>query len=133
MWALKETRRLANNWNVDCFFRITHNDIVQCLAQLNSLKLTDHTIEIEKGGLPVHVQVCANMRAKLVSEIKINIKKLKEAPAECVDCLANVTRTISLANLKMIFPENRFWRQNNSEMPAEPCGYVEKYLGKLNI
>lgn len=56
---------------------ITHSDIVSCLGQLNSLRFADHSIEIEKGGLGVHVQVCTLMRAKLVSEVSENISKLK--------------------------------------------------------
>lgn len=59
------------------FFTITHTDIVNCLGQLNDLRLTDHTIEIEKGGMAVHVEVCSLMRAKLVSEVKANVQKLK--------------------------------------------------------
>lgn len=59
------------------FFKVTHSDIVNCLAQLNLLRLTDYTAEIEKGGLDVHVEVCAKMRAKLVAEVKENVLKLK--------------------------------------------------------
>lgn len=77
LWAASETRKLANCWNVDSFFIIIQCDIKACLSELNGLRLDDHTIEIEKGGLDVHVQVCANMREKLVSEVKVNIDKLK--------------------------------------------------------
>lgn len=56
---------------------ITHTDIANCLQQLSELKLADHSIEITKGGLQQHTNVCANMRAKLVSEVQDNIKKLK--------------------------------------------------------
>lgn len=76
LWAASETKRLANNWNVDAFFLITHCDIKNCLNQLNNLRLIEHTAEIEKGGLGVHVQVCANMREKLRSEVKVNVLKL---------------------------------------------------------
>lgn len=79
LWAMTETKKLANNWNVESFFLITHCDIVNCLSQLSDLRTADHTLEIEKGGLGVHVQVCANMRAKLISEVKTNIEKLKVA------------------------------------------------------
>ena len=77
LWALNETKRLANNWNVECFFTIIHYDVVNCLSQLKELKVADHAMEIEKGGLDVHVQVCANMREKLVWEVKANAQKLK--------------------------------------------------------
>lgn len=77
LWAASETKKLANTWDVDKFFAITHGDIVNCLSQLNGLKMADHTVEIEKGGLGVHVEVCTLMRAKLVSEVKVNFQKLK--------------------------------------------------------
>lgn len=77
LWAMSETKKIANSWNMAAFFKITHDDIQHCLSQLNMLKLTDYTAEIEKGGLEVHVEVCAKMRAKLVSEVKENIEKLK--------------------------------------------------------
>lgn len=109
---------------------VTHADIVNCLTQLNSLRLTDHTIDIEKGGLGVHVQVCTLMRAKLVSEVNENIAKLKETPNECVKCLASVCRTISLANLQMIFPDYYFWKRVDDKLPDKASLYVDKYLGK---
>lgn len=77
LWALNETKKIANNWNVKDFFYITHTDIVNCIKNLNELKLTNHEQEIEKGGLGVHVEVCALMRAKLVSEVGVNAQKLK--------------------------------------------------------
>lgn len=131
LWAASETKKIANNWNVDAFFMVTHVDIVNCLGQLNGLRLTDHSVEIEKGGLGVHVQVCALMRAKLVSEVNENIKKLKETPNECVKGLASVCRTISLANLQMIFPENSYWKKVSVQVPEKPSSYVDKYLGMI--
>lgn len=77
LWAVSETKKIANSWNMAAFFKVTHNDIVNCLSHLNMLRLTDYTTEIEKGGLDVHVEVCAKMRSKLVSEVKENIEKLK--------------------------------------------------------
>lgn len=77
MWAQTETKRLANNWNVHSFFILTQSDIASCLLQLNDLKLVDHSEEISKGGLKEHTNVCANMRAKLVSEVQDNVIKLK--------------------------------------------------------
>lgn len=68
---------------MEAFFTVTHKDIPNCLSQLGMLRLTDYTAEIEKGGLGVHVQVCANMRAKLVSEVKENIQKLKVIANKC--------------------------------------------------
>ncbi|KRT82215.1 hypothetical protein AMK59_3428 [Oryctes borbonicus] len=64
LWAITETKKLANSWNVESFFLITHCDIINCLSHLSDLRLADHTLQIEKGGLDVHVEVCAKMRAK---------------------------------------------------------------------
>lgn len=77
LWALNETKKIANNWNVKDFFSITHTDIVTCITNLNNLKLANHEVEIEKGGLGVHVEVCSLMRAKLASEVAVNAQKLK--------------------------------------------------------
>lgn len=77
IWAINESKKLSNNWNVQGFFSLTNGDIVDCLGQLNNLQMRDHTTEIQKGSLGVHVEVCALMRAKLASEVKVNIQKLK--------------------------------------------------------
>lgn len=77
LWSIREARRLANDWNVDGLFMITHCDIINYLSQLNFLKFADHSASIEKGGLDVHTEVCANMRAKLSSEIVVNRQKMK--------------------------------------------------------
>ncbi|XP_063932063.1 uncharacterized protein LOC135144042 isoform X2 [Zophobas morio] len=131
LWAASETKKIANNWNVDAFFMITHSDIVSCLGQLNSLRFADHSVKIEKGGLGVHVQVCTLMRAKLVSEVSENISKLKDTPNECVKNLASICRTISLANLQMIFPENFYWRKVSTQLPDKQSSYVDKYLDRI--
>ncbi|KAJ3626571.1 hypothetical protein MTP99_017057 [Tenebrio molitor] len=131
LWAVSETKKIANNWNVDAFFTVTHTDIVSCLAQLNSLRFTDHSADIEKGGLGVHVQVCTLMRAKLASEVQENITKLKGTPNECVKGLASICRTISLANLQMIFPENSYWRRVSTQLPEKPSSYVDKFLDRI--
>lgn len=77
IWAINESKKLSNNWNVQRFFSLINGDIVECLMQLNCLRMRDHTSEIQKGNLDVHVEVCALMRAKLVSEVKVNIQELK--------------------------------------------------------
>ncbi|KAJ8975862.1 hypothetical protein NQ317_015900 [Molorchus minor] len=117
LWAAYESKKIANTWNVKAFFAIIHDDIASCLNQLDHLKMTDHTIEIEKKGLGVQVEVCALMRAKLASEINVNIEKLKNTPKECVEGLASVCRTICLANLKMLYPPSSYWKQSGSVVP----------------
>lgn len=113
---------------MEAFFAVTHNDIPNCLSQLAMLRLTDYTADIEKGGLGVHVEVCANMRAKLVSEVKENIQKLKDTPKQCIECLASICTTTSLANLQMIFPDRNYWKRTLNDKPDKPSVYVEKYL-----
>lgn len=81
IWAVNETKKLSNNWNVHGFFSLIHGDIVDCLGQLRSLRMRDHSIDIQKGNLEVHVEVCALMRAKLVSEVTVNVDKLKVSNA----------------------------------------------------
>lgn len=76
IWAVNETKKLSNNWNVQGFFSLIHGDIVDCLGQLRSLRMRDHSPDIQKGNLEVHVEVCALMRAKLVSEVRVNADKL---------------------------------------------------------
>lgn len=57
---------------------------------------------------------------------------LQNMTTECVEILAAVCRTISLANLHMMFPDPRYWRQKINEMPQFASNYVEDYLGKAN-
>ncbi|XP_018563255.1 uncharacterized protein LOC108904989 [Anoplophora glabripennis] len=134
LWAANESKKIANTWNMKAFFAVIHTDITNCLGQLNNLRMADHTIEIEKGRMGVHVEVCTLMRAKLTSEVKVNIEKLKSTPGECVEGLAKVCRTICLANLQMIFPKNSYWKQTGSSLvPENPSPYVNKYLNQILI
>ncbi|XP_030764168.1 uncharacterized protein LOC115888556 [Sitophilus oryzae] len=128
LWTISECRKNSNNWNVEAFFKISHTDIVNCLVQLHNLRLIDHTVEIEKGGMAVHVEVCALMRAKLVSEVQENIHKLKDAPSECLETLASICKITNLANLKMIFPPKVFWKASDNVVPNAACSYVNTYL-----
>ncbi|KAJ8918817.1 hypothetical protein NQ315_011103 [Exocentrus adspersus] len=134
LWAKNESKKIANTWNMKAFFAVIHTDVTNCLGQLSNLRMADHTIEIEKGGLGVHVEVCALMRAKLTSEVNVNIDKLKSTPSECVEVLAKVCRTICLANLQMIFPDNSYWKQSGSSLvPEKPSPYVNKYLNQILV
>ncbi|KAF5296665.1 hypothetical protein FQR65_LT10205 [Abscondita terminalis] len=134
LWAINETKRFANNWDMENFFTITHCDIVNCLAQLNYLKMNDHSADIEKGGFGAHVNVCVNMRAKLKSEVASNHEKLKVnviPQKQCVDTLASVCRMVSLANLQMIFPDNNYYKKNEYDSSLKESSYVKKYLDEI--
>ncbi|XP_066260472.1 coiled-coil domain-containing protein 142 [Euwallacea similis] len=131
LWAISECRKIAGSWNVKDVFAITHSQITNCLTQLSNLRLADHTVAIEKGGMEVHVEVCALMRSKLVSEVKENIQQLKDSPKECISCLASICKIINLANLQMIFPAKSLWRINREDVPNSASSYVKRYLEKM--
>ncbi|XP_074026255.1 uncharacterized protein isoform X2 [Leptinotarsa decemlineata] len=134
LWAMNRSKKIANTWNVTEFFTLTHGDIVNCLSQMNNLRMSDHNVEIEKGGLGVHVEVCALMRAKLVSEVKVNLQKLKDIPKECVSNLATVCKIICSANLQMIFPCHSYWRKPQSNTkPENPSSFVTTYLDRILV
>ncbi|XP_050668479.1 uncharacterized protein LOC126967833 [Leptidea sinapis] len=130
LWCLSETRRLVSSWSMDDFFRVAHNDMVVCLEQLDNLRFADHTPTIESGNIGVHENVCAKMREKLVSEVKVNVQKLKEATDDITSVLSSVCGTTSLAHLTMIFPTHAAWR-SVSEPLTEHSLYVHTFLDKM--
>lgn len=88
----------------------------------------------DHGKIPtktsVQVTVCAQMRAKLTSEVRENIEKLKKTPGECINVLGRACRTQCLANLHMTFPPSPYWRQSGP-LPDYASEYVENYLGMI--
>ncbi|XP_026730638.1 uncharacterized protein LOC113495845 [Trichoplusia ni] len=131
LWCLAETRRLANLWEMNDFFRVAHNDMQACMEQLINLRFADHTITIESGNIGVHENVCAKMREKLVSEVKVNIQKLKDATEEITQVLSSVCATTSLAHLTMIFPSNIEWRQVTRPPQTVHSIYVHEFLNTM--
>ncbi|KAH9642223.1 hypothetical protein HF086_005553 [Spodoptera exigua] len=131
LWCLAETRRLANLWEMKDFFRIAHNDMQACMEQLINLRFADHTVTIESGKIGVHENVCAKMREKLVSEVKVNIQKLKDATEEIIQVLSSVCATTSLAHLTMIFPSNAEWRIVTRPPQTIHSIYVHEFLNKM--
>ncbi|PSN39904.1 hypothetical protein C0J52_07942 [Blattella germanica] len=129
LWATNIARHLINSWTVDSFFLVTQTDINLCLQQLQMLKLTDHMDFSEVKS--EHVMVCAKMRSKLTSEVRDNVRKLKLLPDECIQGMATVCRTISLANLHMCFPDPRYWKQTFSTNPKPASPYVKEYLDRV--
>ncbi|XP_050302456.1 uncharacterized protein LOC126740468 [Anthonomus grandis grandis] len=132
LWVINECRSLANNWSVKEFFEITHVNTVNFLSVLTDLRLNDHSMDFTKKGLDVQIKMCALMRAKLKSEVKVNIEKLKETPDKCVDCLASICKIINLANLQMVFPNKLSWKlEQDYEIAFVPNNYVKIYLDKM--
>nr|XP_026493812.1 uncharacterized protein LOC113399026 [Vanessa tameamea] len=130
LWCAAQTRRLAAQWRVDDFFLVAHCDLRACHEQLLQLRFADHSAALESGKIGVHENVCAKMREKLVSEVKVNIQKLKEATEEITSVLSSVCATISLAHLTMIFPSNAEWRKI-TQPDIMHSRYVHEFLDKM--
>uniref|UniRef100_T1HAZ7 Coiled-coil protein 142 C-terminal domain-containing protein n=1 Tax=Rhodnius prolixus TaxID=13249 RepID=T1HAZ7_RHOPR len=158
LWAEGKARQLSNMWNMDQFFRVTQVDVTSSITALEKRHVryiiterwtTTFAWEIfprQLMGLlgqwmgyanqndllgpecSVHVMVCGKMRAKLVSEVNENFTKLKCVPNGSIDVLAKVCRIYSLANLKLIFPDAKYWKQQFDEIPQYASSYVEDYL-----
>ncbi|XP_054259357.1 coiled-coil domain-containing protein 142-like [Macrosteles quadrilineatus] len=130
LWVQSRAKQLSNPWNMDQFFRVTQSDINTCLRDLSQLKFSNQ-VDILNAECSVHVVVCVKMRAKLVSEVKANLEKLQNMSTVVLDILASVCRTVSLANLHMMFPDPHYWRQRLDEMPQFASNYVEDYLEEV--
>uniref|UniRef100_A0A1B6E8U2 Coiled-coil protein 142 C-terminal domain-containing protein n=1 Tax=Clastoptera arizonana TaxID=38151 RepID=A0A1B6E8U2_9HEMI len=131
LWVESRARQLSNYWNMNQFFKVTQNDVNICLHALSQLQLANQT-DLLGPDSSVHVMVCCKMRAKLVSEVRVNIEKLQKVANLCIDnTLTTVCRTVSLANLQMVFPDSSYWRQQIDEMPQYVSGYVEDYLDEV--
>lgn len=74
LWAAVQAKILCTDWNMKLFFKVVYNDVNQCLEQLKELRVPEM---VPTNSLEVLVQVCVALRSKLVSEIKVNINKLK--------------------------------------------------------
>ncbi|KAG8237836.1 hypothetical protein J437_LFUL002445 [Ladona fulva] len=129
MWVQAYTRKAASNWNALSFFCAAHSDVMSALEVLKQLRLPDNeqVIDVEN----VNMTVCMKMRSKLVSEVKANVVKLQNLPAECLKVLAMMGRTVSLATLCLCMPDPRYWRRRSNALPEFPSPYVEEYLDKV--
>lgn len=74
LWSVAQATALCTDWNMSTFFRVAHTDINHCLDQLAALRVPDL---VAGEASEVLVQVSVALRAKLVSEIKVNVGKLK--------------------------------------------------------
>lgn len=126
LWSLAQATALCNDWNMATFFRVVHTDVAACLRQLDTLRAPEL---VAVDAAEVLVQVCVTLRAKLVSEIRVNVAKLKRTYDECIDVLATVCRTISLATLSLCFPSPVDWRGECVQTGAHH--YVGYYLSEI--
>lgn len=148
---------------MELFFKVVQNDVNQCLEQIKTLRLPDL---VAADLCEVEIQVNVTLRAKLVSEVKVNVCKLKVnrpfyqnlllffffnlnspvtiliafcdpfiAPqltySECIDVLAALCKMLSLASLKLCFPEPICWQV--TELKDTPNEYVGFFLGTATI
>lgn len=126
LWAAAKSKSLSSEWNMKMFFLVVHNDIRLCLEQLQELRVP---VLAATDLLEVHLQVCVALRAKLVSEVKINIQKLKQTTAQCIEILASICKTTSLATLTLCFPVAKYWQ--TEQLNDDPSDYVTYYLEEV--
>lgn len=74
LWAAAKSKALCIDWCMDMYFKVVHNDINQCLEQIKVLRTPDL---VPPDPFEVEIQVNVALRAKLISEVKVNICKLK--------------------------------------------------------
>lgn len=74
LWAAAKSKALCIEWGMNMFFKVVHNDINQCLEQIKVLRCSDL---VPPDQFEVEIQVNVALRAKLISEVKVNICKLK--------------------------------------------------------
>uniref|UniRef100_A0A182UHA5 Coiled-coil protein 142 C-terminal domain-containing protein n=1 Tax=Anopheles melas TaxID=34690 RepID=A0A182UHA5_9DIPT len=128
IWAANKARSLCTDWNMMMFFKVVHSDIGLCLEQLQYIRVPELAAD---DPLEVQVQVCVALRAKLVSEIKENIIKLKATCTECIDVLAAVCRTTSLASLTLCFPYFKHWQTEALQERANE--YVAYFFNQIYL
>ncbi|KOC70967.1 Coiled-coil domain-containing protein 142 [Habropoda laboriosa] len=131
LWIVQEAKIIAHTWELHVFFLLVKGDIVNCLEELSYLKLADHTNALSTDTVSVQVYVCAKMRAKIVSEVNVNMELLQNCSKQCIDILAKICRVISLANLHMCFPRSSYWRKGSDVAPTTASLYVEPYFEKV--
>ncbi|XP_070493085.1 uncharacterized protein [Chironomus tepperi] len=124
LWANTKAKELCSEWNMNMFFRLIHNDMSGiCLERLNEVRAP---VLVAEDPLEVIIQVNVALRAKLVEEIKENTIKVKTTCYECIEILAAICETTSLATLSLYFPPQRIWQ---CEVMNKKCNeYVGIYL-----
>ncbi|XP_055677642.1 uncharacterized protein LOC129786566 isoform X2 [Lutzomyia longipalpis] len=128
LWAAEKAKALCADWNMKMFFRVVHRDVGACLEHLRDLRVPQL---VPPDPLEVHIQVCVSLRAKLVSEIKINIEKLKQTAAQCIVVLSSVCSTTSLATLSLCFPQVKVWQ--TEVLQEKASDYVAHFLDEIYL
>lgn len=82
LWAAAQAKAVCTDWDMRSFFQVVHYDVNHCLDQLKELRVPEL---VPSDSVEVLIQVCVALRAKLVSEIKVNIGKLKVSPRRLHD------------------------------------------------
>ncbi|XP_017886413.1 coiled-coil domain-containing protein 142 isoform X2 [Ceratina calcarata] len=131
LWIVQEAKIIAHTWELDVFFFLIKRDVANFLEKLSYLKLADHGNALSSDSISVQVYVCAKMRAKIVSEVNVNVNLLRKCPAKCIEILAKICRIVSLANLHMCFPRTSHWRKESDVGPIAASLYVEPYFERV--
>ncbi|XP_015434914.1 PREDICTED: coiled-coil domain-containing protein 142 [Dufourea novaeangliae] len=131
LWIVQEAKTIAHTWELEVFFLLVKGDILNCFEELSYRKLADHTNELSMDSVNVQVYVCGKMRAKIASEVNVNVDLLQKCATECTAILAKICRVVSLANLHMCFPRSSYWRRGGNIAPTNPSLYVEEYFEKV--
>lgn len=126
LWAAAKAKALCTEWNMMMFFKVVQNDVNFCLDQIKTLRVPEL---VPSDPLEVQVQVCVALRAKLISEVKININKLKSTYASCIEILAAICKTLCLATLSLCFPKSRQWQEEGAQ--EKPNEYVAYFMGEF--
>lgn len=74
LWAAAQAKSLCTDWNMSLFFCVVQSDLSECLKQISILRVPDL---IPTDPYEVEVKVNVALRAKLVSEVKVNVQKLR--------------------------------------------------------
>lgn len=156
IWAASKSKSLCVDWCMDMFFKIVQNDVNQCLEQIKTLRTPDL---VDPDAYETEIQVNVDLRAKLISEVKVNICKLKVnmirwfqvlrnfwnritteyiqiiplqlTYSECIEVLASICKMLSLATLSLCFPRSNFWQ--GRELQEKSNDYVTSFLSEIYL
>lgn len=128
LWAAAKAKALCTDWSMSMFFQVVENDVNQCLEQIRRLRVPDL---VPTDTFEVEVKVNVALRAKLVSEVKVNICKLKLTYSECIEVMASICKMLSLATLSLCFPKSKEWQCDH--LQDKPNDYVSYFLDQIYL